>query len=116
MRTIAHISDLHFGTEQPELAEALRAELVAVPPSLLVVSGDLTQRARRRQFAAAQAYLDPARAAVDRTGQPRRAAVRRRAASARAARCVSVGTSPPRSTRCTRTGNSSWRGSTPRAR
>jgi len=57
MRTIAHISDLHFGTEQPELAEALRAELAAAPPSLVVISGDLTQRARGRQFAAAQAYL-----------------------------------------------------------
>lgn len=57
MRTIAHISDLHFGTEQPELTEALRAELTAEPPSLVVISGDLTQRARGRQFAAAQAYL-----------------------------------------------------------
>ena len=38
-----------------ELAEALRAELAARPPTLLVVSGDLTQRARRAQFAAAAA-------------------------------------------------------------
>lgn len=57
MKTIAHISDLHFGTEQPELAAALRDELRAAPPSLVVVSGDFTQRARRGQFAAAQAYL-----------------------------------------------------------
>jgi len=57
MKTIAHISDLHFGTEQAELAEALRAELAAAPPSLVVISGDLTQRARGRQFAAAQTYL-----------------------------------------------------------
>jgi len=57
MKTIAHLSDLHFGTEQPELAEALRAELAAAPPSLVVVSGDLTQRARNGQFAAARAYL-----------------------------------------------------------
>lgn len=57
MKTIAHISDLHFGTELPELAAGLRADLAANPPSLVVVSGDLTQRARRGQFALAQAYL-----------------------------------------------------------
>lgn len=57
MKTIAHLSDLHFGTEKAEIAAALRDELAANPPSLVVVSGDLTQRARRAQFAAAAAYL-----------------------------------------------------------
>ena len=57
MRTIAHISDLHFGTERPEVAAGLRGELAAAPPSLLVISGDLTQRARGGQFRAAQAFL-----------------------------------------------------------
>jgi 3',5'-cyclic AMP phosphodiesterase CpdA len=57
MRTIAHISDLHFGTEIAEVAEGLRADLTANPPSLVVVSGDLTQRARSGQFALAKAYL-----------------------------------------------------------
>lgn len=57
MRSIAHISDLHFGTEQSVIAAALREELLASPPSLVVISGDFTQRARRAQFAAAQAYL-----------------------------------------------------------
>jgi 3',5'-cyclic AMP phosphodiesterase CpdA len=57
MRTIAHLSDLHFGTEIPELAQGLRADLAADPPSLVVISGDLTQRARRGQFALAKAYL-----------------------------------------------------------
>ena len=57
MKSLAHISDLHFGTEIPQLAEALRAELVANPPSLVVISGDLTQRARSGQFALAKAYL-----------------------------------------------------------
>jgi 3',5'-cyclic AMP phosphodiesterase CpdA len=58
MKCIAHISDLHFGTEDPSIAEALRKNLVSQDPSLVVVSGDLTQRARRRQFCAARAYLD----------------------------------------------------------
>jgi 3',5'-cyclic AMP phosphodiesterase CpdA len=57
MRIIAHISDLHFGAERTAVAEALRVDLHAVAPSLVVISGDLTQRARRRQFAIAQEYL-----------------------------------------------------------
>ena len=57
MRVIAHVSDLHFGTEQPDVAEALRLDLQQHQPALVVVSGDLTQRARRNQFAAARTYL-----------------------------------------------------------
>ncbi len=58
MRTIAHISDLHFGREDPPLVEALLAELEQAAPTLVAVSGDLTQRARPRQFAAVRAFLD----------------------------------------------------------
>lgn len=57
MRTIAHISDLHFGTEDAAMAAALAADLNDRSPALLVVSGDLTQRARAAQFQAARAYL-----------------------------------------------------------
>ena len=55
MTTIAHLSDLHFGTEDAAMAERLAAELHELRPQLTVISGDLTQRARRRQFAAAPA-------------------------------------------------------------
>jgi 3',5'-cyclic AMP phosphodiesterase CpdA len=58
MPTIAHISDLHFGKEDPPVAEALLAELGARAPRLVAVSGDLTQRARAREFRAARAFLD----------------------------------------------------------
>jgi 3',5'-cyclic AMP phosphodiesterase CpdA len=58
MRLIAHISDLHFGSEDLLIAEALRLELTALRPHLVVVSGDLTQRARPWQFRAARAWLD----------------------------------------------------------
>ena len=58
MRTLAHISDLHFGTERPLVVDALREDLLALGPDLLVVSGDLTQRARRSEFLAARAFLD----------------------------------------------------------
>ncbi len=57
MRTIAHISDLHFNRIDPRIAEALIDDLHRHPPSLLVVSGDLTQRARRRHYQAAARYL-----------------------------------------------------------
>lgn len=57
MKVLVHISDLHFGTELPALAEELRADLAAARPSLVIVSGDLTQRARRRQYAQARAFL-----------------------------------------------------------
>jgi 3',5'-cyclic AMP phosphodiesterase CpdA len=57
MRTIAHISDLHFGTEVRAVAEGLMADVTAQAPSLVVVSGDLTQRARTKQFQAARDFL-----------------------------------------------------------
>jgi len=56
MKTIAHISDLHFGTEDPEVAEGLVEDLHRMEPSLVVNSGDFTQRARRSQFRDAAAF------------------------------------------------------------
>ena len=58
MRTVAHLSDLHFGRVEPAVVEALRRRLSALGPDLVVVSGDLTQRARARQFREARAFLD----------------------------------------------------------
>lgn len=58
MRRIAHISDIHFGAEDPAAVEALAADLAAWRYDLLVVSGDLTQRARRGQFKAAMRFLN----------------------------------------------------------
>src|SRR5688572_9270720 len=50
MRTIAHISDLHFGRIDEAIVEGLVADIAARSPSLVVVSGDLTQRARAWQY------------------------------------------------------------------
>ncbi len=61
MTTIAHISDLHFGTEDPAIAAALLAELdgTSVPiPTLVAISGDLTQRAKQGELTLARAFLD----------------------------------------------------------
>lgn len=57
MRTIAHISDLHFGRVDHAVAEGLVADLGGRNPSLLVVSGDFTQRARAGQYREAAAFL-----------------------------------------------------------
>ncbi|MBO0237334.1 metallophosphoesterase, partial [Vibrio parahaemolyticus] len=53
-----HLSDTHFGTELRGPAEALRELVREQQPALAVISGDLTQRARRAQFRAARAFLD----------------------------------------------------------
>lgn len=57
MRQIAHISDLHFGTEDPDVAHGLLEDLSFRSPHLVAVSGDLTQRGRANQFAAAAKFL-----------------------------------------------------------
>ncbi len=55
---IAHLTDVHFGATDPVVVEGLVRELVADPPDLVVVSGDLTMGARRSEFRAARAFLD----------------------------------------------------------
>jgi 3',5'-cyclic AMP phosphodiesterase CpdA len=58
MRTIAHISDLHFGRHDPRKVEALLKSLAENRPDLVAVSGDLTQRARSAEFAQARHFLE----------------------------------------------------------
>lgn len=57
MRTIAHISDLHFGRVERFADEALLNDLKDLAPSLIAISGDLTQRALHEQFQRAKSYL-----------------------------------------------------------
>ena len=58
MRTLVHMSDLHFGRIDPQLLQPLIDEVRRIDPDLVVVSGDLTQRARTAQFRQARAFLD----------------------------------------------------------
>lgn len=58
MTTLLQISDAHFGTEQPPVVEALLQLARAEPPDLVVMSGDITQRARPHQFAAARSFVE----------------------------------------------------------
>ena len=57
MKTLLHLSDLHFGRVNESLVEPFLAAAGAVAPDLVVISGDLTQRARTVQFRAARAFL-----------------------------------------------------------
>ena len=58
MTRLLQVSDAHFGTERPEAVEALVALAQARRPDLLVLSGDITQRARRGQFEAARRFCE----------------------------------------------------------
>jgi len=65
MSVVLQVSDTHFGTEQPVVVEALVQLVHAQRPDLVVLSGDITQRARRRQFRAASVFVE--RLAVPKT-------------------------------------------------
>jgi 3',5'-cyclic AMP phosphodiesterase CpdA len=57
MRRVLHLSDVHFGSINASQIEPLIAIAHDLKPDLTVVSGDLTQRARRTQFVKARAFL-----------------------------------------------------------
>jgi 3',5'-cyclic AMP phosphodiesterase CpdA len=58
MSVVLQVSDTHFGTERPEVVEALVALAAGARPDLVVLSGDITQRARRAQFEAARRLVE----------------------------------------------------------
>ncbi|AJE47633.1 metallophosphoesterase family protein [Celeribacter indicus] len=57
MSRIVHLSDLHFGRDDPALETPLIETIHALAPTLIVISGDFTQRARRGQFERARTFL-----------------------------------------------------------
>lgn len=57
MSCVLQLSDLHFGTEREEVMAALDVLVAREQPDLLLLTGDITQRARRAQFEAAGAFL-----------------------------------------------------------
>jgi 3',5'-cyclic AMP phosphodiesterase CpdA len=58
MSVLLQISDTHFGTEQPAVVNALLALADREQAAIHVLSGDITQRARRAQFDAARAFVE----------------------------------------------------------
>lgn len=57
MRTLVHLSDIHFGRVNETLLPPLIAQIHEIHPDVVAVSGDLTQRARVREFHEARAFL-----------------------------------------------------------
>lgn len=57
MVKLIHISDLHFGRIDPVILEPMVKKIHEIEPRLIVVSGDLTQRARSEQFREAREFL-----------------------------------------------------------
>jgi 3',5'-cyclic AMP phosphodiesterase CpdA len=58
MLTLAHISDLHFGREDPPVVEALVRDVIDAAPDAVLIAGDFTQRARAGQYRRARAMID----------------------------------------------------------
>lgn len=59
MRTLLHVSDIHFGPKHlPEVSAGVRTLIATRSPDLVVISGDLTQRAKSGQFHQARRFVD----------------------------------------------------------
>lgn len=58
MRTIVHLSDVHFGRVNENVIPPLIEAINSIAPDVVAVSGDLTQRARSHQFKEARAFLN----------------------------------------------------------
>jgi len=58
MTVLLQVSDPHFGTERPPALQALRQLAAELRPELLLLTGDITQRARQAEFSAARAFVD----------------------------------------------------------
>jgi len=58
MTVVLQVSDPHFGTERPVAVAALERFCHELRPDLLLVTGDITQRARPAEFARAKAFFD----------------------------------------------------------
>lgn len=56
--TFFHISDLHFGREDRDALQWVRDAIALERPDAVLITGDLTMRARHREFAAARAWID----------------------------------------------------------
>ncbi len=54
---LLHLSDLHFGTEEDKIFDALKCALEEQSPNHIIVSGDFTQVASSREFAKAKTFI-----------------------------------------------------------
>ncbi len=64
MTRLFHVSDIHFGAEDRVALDWFASRVADEQPDAVIVTGDLTMRARRHEFAAAQAWLESLRRPV----------------------------------------------------
>ncbi|MDB5943746.1 MAG: metallophosphatase [Ramlibacter sp.] len=58
MKTLVHLSDIHFGRTDEAVVAAIVPLVHSLAPDVVVISGDLTQRAKPHEFRAARRFLD----------------------------------------------------------
>ena len=61
---IFHLSDIHFGLENNRAIDWVKNEIAARCPDAVAITGDLTMRARHREFAAATEWISSLQAPV----------------------------------------------------
>ena len=54
---IFHLSDIHFGLENNRALDWVKAEIAARQPAAVAITGDITMRARSREFIAATEWI-----------------------------------------------------------
>lgn len=64
VRRILHLSDIHFGLEDTRALDWVKREIAVHRPHAVAITGDLTMRARHREFAAATAWINSLEAPV----------------------------------------------------
>ena len=52
-----HLSDIHFGLEDNQALDWVQREIAGRRPHAVAITGDLTMRARHREFAAATRWI-----------------------------------------------------------
>ena len=55
---LMHLSDIHFGREDRLALEETRKFAERLKPDAIIVAGDITQKGRRSEFAAAREWFD----------------------------------------------------------
>ena len=58
VRTVVHLSDIHFGRADPSVVAEVIRSVHEIRPDVVAVSGDLTQRARKHEYQQARDFLD----------------------------------------------------------
>lgn len=57
-KLLFHLSDIHFGLEDVDALAWAKREIAARQPDAVIITGDLTMRARPAEFAAAKTWID----------------------------------------------------------